>query len=309
MSLLVVKDIYKEFTNEKSRFTAVDHVNLSIDEVECLGIVGESGCGKSTMASLIMHLKTADSGQIFLDGKNLDNGRAVKESRSKLQMIFQNPVDSFDPRYTLLNSVKQGLRYLDNPGKEELDRRAKQAIEYVGLKSSYYDRRISQLSGGECQRAAIARAIISSPKLLICDEATSALDVSVQAQIIALLKRLQREKNMAYLFITHDLLLARNICNRIAVMYKGSIVETGEAAEILDNPKHPYTKLLLKCVLKPRIDKDFKFVNSDSLRETSSLGCKFYEFCSCATEKCKLQRPELTEKNGRQIACFLENMN
>ena len=306
MNLLEVKDIYKEFSNENSRFTAVDHVSLSIDKGECLGIVGESGCGKSTMASLIMHLKSADGGTIIFDGKNLDNRQAVKESRSKMQMIFQNPVDSFDPRYTLLNSVKQGLRYLDTPGKEELDRRAKQAIEYVGLKTSYYDRRICQLSGGECQRAAIARAIISSPELLICDEATSALDVSVQAQIIALLKHLQKEKNMAYLFITHDILLARNICDRIAVMYKGSIVETGMAAEILDDPGHPYTKLLLKCVLKPRIDKEFEFVDSDSLREASSEGCKFYEFCPYATEKCKLQRPELTEKKGRQIACFHE---
>ena len=163
-----------------------------------------------------------------------------------------------------------------------------------------------ELSGGMNQRVGIALAMVNNPQIILTDEPTSALDVSVQAQIIALLKRLQKEKNMAYLFITHDILLARNICDRIAVMYKGSIVETGMAAEILDNPGHPYTKLLLKCVLKPRIDKEFEFVDSDSLREASSEGCKFYEFCPYATEKCKLQRPELKEKKGRQIACFHE---
>lgn len=304
MSLLEIKDLYKEFSNGKSRFTAVDNVSLHIEEGECLGIVGESGCGKSTTASLVMHLKEADGGRIVFDGRELDTRQAVKESRKNLQMIFQNPVDSFDPRYTLLNSVKQGLKYFENPGKAELERRAKEAIEYVGLKSSYYNRKICQLSGGECQRAAIARAIVSSPKLLICDEATSALDVSVQAQIITLLKHLQKEKNMAYMFITHDLLLAKNICNRIAVMYKGSVVETGTAEEVLDHPVHPYTRLLLQCVLKPRVDRNFQFISCSSLREPSASGCKFYEYCPYATSKCEQERPQMTEQKGHLAACW-----
>ena len=304
MSLLEIKDLYKEFSNGKSKFAAVDHVSLQIEEGECLGVVGESGCGKSTMASLVMHLKKPDSGSIMFDGRELNTRQAVKESRKNLQMIFQNPVDSFDPRYTLLDSVKQGLRYFENPGKAELERRAKEAIEYAGLKPSYYNRKIYQLSGGECQRAAIARAIISAPKLLICDEATSALDVSVQAQIIALLKRLQKDKNMAYLFITHDLLLARNICNRIAVMYKGSVVEMGSAEAVLDHPIHPYTKLLLQCVLKPQVDKNFQFISCESLREPSETGCKFFEYCPYATKKCEQERPQLTEQNGKSAACW-----
>lgn len=309
MALLEVKDLYKEFKDEASPFVAVDHVSFDLEKGECLGLVGESGCGKSTTASLIMHLKYPDSGQIIFDGKVLENNKSVKEARSSLQMIFQNPVDSFNPRYTLLNGVKQGLKYFENISKEELDKRAKEAIRYVGLKESYYNRKIQQLSGGECQRAAIARAIISEPQVIICDEATSALDVSVQAQVIELLKCLQKDKQISYLFITHDLLLAKNICNRIAVMYKGSIVEIGETKAILDNPQHPYTKLLLSCVLKPKVDKNFKFITYDELREPAPFGCKFYEYCPHAKEICKNKRPELQEETGRQVACFCRERN
>lgn len=307
MALLEVNDLYKEFTNEKVKFAAVDHVSFTLERGECLGIVGESGCGKSTMASLLMHLYEADSGQIIFNGNVLNNCRAVKEARSEMQMVFQNPADSFDPQYTLLNGVKQGLKYFGHPRKEELDRRAKEAIRYVGLKESYYDRKIYQLSGGECQRAAIARAIISEPKLLICDEATSALDVSVQAQVIELLKRLQKEKLLSYLFITHDLLLARYICNRIIVMYRGSIVETGTTEEIMDDPRHPYTQLLLACILKPTVAKSIKFVNCDTIRESAPMGCKFYEYCPYAKEECGKNRVELMKKNGREVACLLTN--
>lgn len=304
MALLEVRDLYKEFTNDKLKFAAVDHVSFSLEKGECLGIVGESGCGKSTTASLIMHLRHADGGQIIFDGEELNN-KTIKGARKNLQMIFQNPVDSFDPRYTLLNGIKQGLRYFENLGKEELDRRAKEAIRYAGLKDSYYDRKIYQLSGGECQRAAIARAIISNPKLIICDEATSALDVSVQAQVIELLKRLRKEKQISYLFITHDLLLARNICDRIIVMYKGAIVETGTAKEIMEDPKHPYTKLLLACVLKPRVDKEFQFVNCDSIREPAPDGCRFYEYCPYAKAECSKNYVKLMKKEGREVACLL----
>ena len=306
MPLLEVKDLYKKFTDGKTSFAAVDHVSFALKKGECLGLVGESGCGKSTTASLIMQLRRADAGEILFDGKKLDSSRAVKEARRSIQMIFQNPSDSFDPRYTLLNGVKQGLKYFENSGKEELDRRAKEAIRYAGLKESYYNKKIRQLSGGECQRAAIARAIISEPDVIICDEATSALDVSVQAQVLELLKRLQKEKQISYLFITHDLLLARHICDRIAVMYQGSIVEIGETKEILDHPSHPYTKLLLSCVLKPRVDQKFKFVSYDSLREAADAGCRFYEYCPYAKEKCKEERPVLREDEHRRTACFLD---
>ncbi|MDD5953470.1 MAG: ABC transporter ATP-binding protein [Oscillospiraceae bacterium] len=304
MALLEVKGLYKEFTKGKTRFAAVDHIDLQVEAGECLGLVGESGCGKSTTAQLILHLLKADGGEIWFDNKLLKSNSDMKEVRSDLQMIFQNPVDSFDPRCTLLNGVKQGLRFFDNPGKDELDRRAKDAISFVGLKESYHKRRICQLSGGECQRAAIARAILAQPKLIICDEATSALDVSVQAQVIDLLKRLKAEKQMSYLFITHDLMLAHAMCDRIAVMYRGEIVESGTAEQILKSPAHPYTKMLLSCVLPPRVTKEFHFVDCSPVRQEASGGCKFYEYCPNASAKCSENAPTLEMQNDRQVACF-----
>ncbi|MFR5069906.1 MAG: ABC transporter ATP-binding protein [Eubacteriales bacterium] len=187
MELLEVENLYKEFYKDKVKFAAVDHIHFSIREGECLGLVGESGCGKSTTASLIAGLLKPDKGTFRFLGEELTKSSS-RRIRKNIQMIFQNPMDSFDPRYHLLSSVQQGLRYVEKCDKRELERRAQEAISFVGLKESYYKKPIHQLSGGECQRAAIARAIIGQPKLLICDEATSALDVSVQAQIISLLK-------------------------------------------------------------------------------------------------------------------------
>lgn len=304
MALLEVSGLLKEFTKGKSKFAAVDHINFSIGEQECVGLVGESGCGKSTTAQLVMQLLKADEGEILLEGKSLRDRAELKASRKKLQMIFQNPVDSFDPRDTLLNGVKQGLRYLEKVGRDELDRRAKEAIRFVGLQESYYKRRIHELSGGECQRAAIARAIIGEPKLIICDEATSALDVSIQAQVVALLKQLKQEKKISYLFITHDLILCQTMCDRIAVMYRGRIVEYGDAKQILNNPLHPYSQMLLSCVLPPKIDPNFTFTDCEELRGPSPNGCGFYEYCPRATEQCRASKPELREYGTRKAACF-----
>lgn len=303
MALLELKGLYKSFTKGKTTFAAVDHIDLTLEQGECLGLVGESGCGKSTTAQLILHLLKPDGGELLFDGEPL-NGKTIKKARKNLQMIFQNPVDSFDPRATLLDGVKQGLRFFDHSGKEELDRRAKEAIRVVGLKESYYKRRIHGLSGGECQRAAIARAILAQPKLIVCDEATSALDVSVQAQVIALLKQLQKEQQLSYLFITHDLLLAHTMCQRIAVMYRGQIVELGTAEQILKAPVHPYTKMLLSCVLSPKVDKQFQFVDCTPLRPAAEGGCKFYAYCPHATENCAIAVPSPQIVKNRQVACF-----
>ena len=204
----------------------------------------------------------------------------------------------------MLSSVQQGLRYVEKCDKKELEHRAQEAISFVGLKESYYKKPIHQLSGGECQRAAIARAIIGHPKLLICDEATSALDVSVQAQIISLLKKLKQEKGMSSLFITHDLTLASVMCDRLAVMYCGKIVEYGDAKEIISNPKHPYTQLLLQSVLPAKIDKTFEIADYESLREPHTGGCDFYEYCSKACAQCKHEMPEMNLCDNREVACF-----
>lgn len=308
MSLLEVKNLCKSFTRDGNSFSAVDDVNLQINSGDCLGLVGESGCGKSTIAQLITGLLKKDSGQINFMDVDITNSKEIKKLRKNLQMVFQNPTDSFDPRYTLLNSVKQGVKSFGKYSSTELNDLAKAALDYVGLKEAYHNLPVSKLSGGECQRAAIARAIVVEPKLIICDEATSSLDVSVQAQIINLLQKLIVEKKTALLFITHDLALASSICSRIAVMYQGSIVEYGQTSDILASPKHPYTKMLLSCVLPISKNEEFIFPDCDILNIQPVNGCKFYEYCNCAVQKCINERPILTrcnEESDRMTACFI----
>ena len=303
MMLLEVEGLEKSFIKDRVRFSAVDGVSFTIAEGECFGLIGESGCGKSTVARLIVQLLKEDKGSIRFLGKDLTKKAGEKQVRRAMQMIFQNPTDSFDPRYSLLDSVKQGLRFLEKVPKEELDRLAKEAIAFVGLKESYYRQPVHQLSGGECQRAAIARAILGNPQLIICDEATSALDVSVQAQVVSLLKRLQREQGTAYLFITHDLILAQGICSRIAVMYQGRLVECGDAQRIIHSPLHPYTQMLVSCILPPRVTTGFSPMAYERLREPAPDGCGFYAFCPRACADCRAAVPSMQGDAQQQAAC------
>lgn len=245
MALLEVQNISKRFKKHKKELLAVNNISFTVEQGECLGLVGESGCGKSTTAGIIARLIKEDSGTIKFSGKKVNNGFYLKPLGRDVQMIFQNPQDSFDPRDTLIEGVKQGALSYKIWNKEELDKKAREVIEYVGLKDKYSNVKISELSGGECQRAAIARAIICSPKLLICDEATSALDVLVQAQIVALLKRLKHDLGMSMLFITHDIPLSAVLCDRIVVMHNGSIVECGETEKVLNYPEHEQSRRLI----------------------------------------------------------------
>ncbi len=249
MALLEVKNISKSFKKNRTTFKAVDNISFEIGEGECLGLVGESGCGKSTTAGIIARLIKEDSGTVIFDGREINKGLYLKNAGRDMQMIFQTPRDSFDPRDTLLEGIMQGAASYKIYGSEELMERAFELLDYVGLKKEYANVRTSSLSGGECQRAAIARALICSPKLLICDEATSALDVLVQAQIVELLKRLKKEKNMSMLFITHDIPLSAALCDRIAVMSEGRIIESGETRRILKCPESERTKRLIESVL------------------------------------------------------------
>lgn len=249
MALLELKGINKSFRRNKKETLAVKNLSLTIDYGECLGLVGESGCGKSTTAGIIARLVKEDRGTVEFNGHIISGGAYLKPAGRHMQMIFQNPQDSFDPRDTLLDSVIQGAKSYKLWDREELKKRAFDMLDYTGLKMSYADIRTSELSGGECQRAAIARAIICQPKLLICDEATSSLDVLVQAQIVDLLKRLKAEKRMAILFITHDIPLAAALCDRIAVMYNGEIVEEGATKQVLKAPVHFQTKKLISAVM------------------------------------------------------------
>lgn len=249
MALLEVNGLKKSFQKQKKKIAAVNGINFYIDQGECLGLVGESGCGKSTTANIIARLIKEDKGTVTFNGVEISNKKYLRPVGKNLQMIFQNPQDSFDPRDTVVEGIMQGAQSYGIYSKRDLKENALKIFDYVGLKKSYADIKISNLSGGECQRAAIGRSIICEPKLLICDEATSSLDVLVQAQIVDLLKKLKNDKKMAMLFITHDIPLAAALCDRIAVMHKGEIVEMKEAKQLLMYPEHQQTHCLIDSVL------------------------------------------------------------
>lgn len=304
MALLEVKGLSKAFVNHHRKIQAVADVSFSLQKGECLGLVGESGCGKSTTANLVARLLKEDRGAIYFKGRQV-SGKRLRCIGKEVQMVFQNPADSFDPRYTVLQCIMQGAASYKLYDKATLKAKALELMAYVGLKPSAASMPIVSLSGGECQRVAIARALICEPELIIFDEATSALDVSVQAQIIELLKKLKTESSTAFLFITHDLALTAALCDRIAVMLAGRIVEYGITREILDAPRHPYTQNLLNCVMPISAEKAPIFP-STPMRAPSAAGCPYYAFCPKAVEACGQQMPALVEKDGRQTACLRE---
>lgn len=246
--ILRVRNLAKIFSRSgQEDFLAVDHVNFEVAAGECVGLIGESGSGKSTVANMIARLLDPTEGRILLDGKDVTDAEARKIFRT-VQMIFQSPQESFDPRRTLGDGIGESLL---NVGQSRAEVREKvgRLLEAVGLSPDFAERYPHEASGGQCQRAAIARAIAIGPKLLICDEATSALDVTVQAEIVALLSRLRRERGMACLFICHDIALAQDFCDRLLVMHKGKIVEEGTPDEIIQSPKQAYTKMLIESIL------------------------------------------------------------
>ena len=246
--ILQAQSLKKIFTRDgQSGCLAVDGVSFDISAGECVGLIGESGSGKSTVANMIARLLDPTEGRILLDGKDVTNAEAREIFRT-VQMIFQSPQESFDPRRTLGDGIGESLL---NVGQSRAEVREKvgRLLEAVGLSPDFAERYPHEASGGQCQRAAIARAIAIGPKLLICDEATSALDVTVQAEIVALLSRLRRERGMACLFICHDIALAQDFCDRLLVMHKGKIVEEGITDEIIQSPKQAYTKMLIESIL------------------------------------------------------------
>lgn len=247
--------INKTFSKQGKKIKAVDDVSLELYRGECFGLIGESGSGKSTLANVIAGLEKADSGAVYMDGPGgkinlLDAGnrKIQKEYCQRRQMIFQNPRLSFNPAMTIGKGLEEGVRYYTKIPAARRKELALENLELVGLKREYYDRHSSELSGGECQRAAIARALMIEPEFLICDEITSALDVSVQAQIMSLFMEIQKKKKMTCLFISHDLALVSSICNRIAVMYNGKIVESGDTKQIIYHSSSNYTQKLLQSV-------------------------------------------------------------
>lgn len=230
--------------------TAVDDVSFELNRGECLGIVGESGSGKSTIAKMITHLESVTEGQVFLKGKDITHvkGKALREIYQEIQMVFQMPMESFDPRCTLGDGIGESLRNM-GLSRSETGSRVEKLLERCGLDREFADRYPHQVSGGQCQRAAIARALAVNPEILICDEATSALDVTVQKQILELLIELKQKEQLSFLLICHDVALVQAFCDKVLVLYHGKTVEYGTPDEIINHPKEDYTKRLIDSVL------------------------------------------------------------
>ena len=249
--VLQARNLTKVFSKPgREDFTAVNHVSFDLFPGECLGVIGESGSGKTTLANMIARLTAPTEGSMILNGRDITRAKGAELRRvyGELQMVFQTPVESFDPRRTLGDGIGESLR---NRGVSVPDTKKEVArlLELCGLSADFAGRYPHQVSGGECQRAAIARAIALKPSVLICDEATSALDVTIQAEILSLLADLRRELRMSYLFICHDIALVQAFCGRVMVLYRGGVVEEGTPDEIIRNPKDDYTRKLIDSVL------------------------------------------------------------
>lgn len=295
------------FSLKQSRIKAVHRVNLNLKQGSTLGLVGESGCGKSTLAKIILKLINPTSGTVFFEDKNITE---LKEKdfrflRKDIQIVFQDPYSSLSPRLRVKSIISEPLIAFKTPPKE-IDNRLKELIKQVGLNVIHLERLPHQLSGGEKQRVGIARALATSPKLLVLDEAVSSLDLSTQAQVLNLLESLQKDYNLTYLFIAHNLSVVRYISDEVAVMYRGRIVEQGKSEAVYKKPLHPYTQLLLSSMPSPakkRIRLRTKNVNDLKMR--GFKGCGFYANCSKRADKCKYEMPQLVEiEKDHWVSCF-----
>lgn len=252
-AVLQVENLQKTFKHkDKPDITAVDHVSFSLLPGECLGIIGESGSGKTTLVNLITRLADSDGGQILLKGKDITRarGRELRKAYREMQMVFQSPMESFDPRRTLGDGIGESLRNSGMPA-GQVRKKTEELLKMCGLTPDFAGRYPHEVSGGQCQRAAIARALAIGPSILICDEATSSLDVTIQKEILHLLNELRRQKkdDLSVLFICHDIALVQGFCDRVLVMYQGRIVEEGLPDDVIRTPRHPYTKRLIDSIL------------------------------------------------------------
>ena len=304
--VLSLKNIVKEFPTSKKnkKVHAISNVSLDIYENETLALVGESGCGKSTLGKCAIGLISPNSGESIFLNENIyeKKGEELKQIKKNLQIIFQDPYASLNPRMTVGEIIAEPI-ITHNKGMRKEDIKLK--VLDVGIRKEYYNRYPHQFSGGQRQRIGIARAIALNPKIIVCDEPVSALDVSIQSQVLNLLKDLQEKRKASYLFISHDLSVVNFIADRVCVMFLGKICEIGNTDDIFENPLHPYTKLLLDAI--PSIEnagrqKEMLKGEIPSPIDVPS-GCRFHTRCPYCMEVCKKDEPVLSEKNGRSVAC------
>ena len=287
---------------------AVDDVSFTINKGETLGLVGESGCGKTTVGRTILQLYKPTAGEIIYDGKPVKTKADLQKFRTKATMVFQDPYSSLNPRMTVSDIVGEPLdvHHLYS-SKKEREERILQLLGYVGLNSEHASRYAHEFSGGQRQRIGIARALAVNPEFIVCDEPVSALDVSIQSQIINLLKELQRKRGLTYLFVAHDMSVIRYISDRVGVMYLGHLVEEGDTDEVFDHPQHPYTRTLMSAVpsIDPRDNRQRILLEGDLPSPIDPpSGCVFHTRCPWATEACKTASCESREvRAGHYAAC------
>ena len=311
--LLEVKNLTKHFpAAHGQKVNAVNGVSFKLERGETLGIVGESGCGKSSMGRTILKVHEPTSGQIIFDGVDITglSNRKMFPYRKKMQMIFQDPYASLNPRFTVGEIIEEPMIIHNMGTAHERKVIVQELIETVGLKPDHIRRYPHEFSGGQRQRIGIARTLALRPEFIVCDEPISALDVSIQAQVINLLEKLQREKGFSYLFIAHDLEMVHHISHKIGVMYLGNMVELGSSDDVYKKPLHPYTRALISAapIADPKMAKEKKRIILEG--EVPSpinppKGCPFAGRCKYATEECKSKKPDTYMYDNRQVACNL----
>lgn len=295
----------------KSFVKAVNDVSFQLREGETYALVGESGCGKSTTGRTLLRLIDHTEGQAYYKGKDIFTlkDKEIKSLRKELQIVFQDPFSSLNPKMRIGEILEEPLLIHNIGSKHERTERVLEVMEKVGLQQEQYYRYPHEFSGGQRQRIGLARALIVNPKLIICDEPVSALDVSIQSQVINLLRKLQKEMNLTYLFISHDLSVVRHISDRIAVMYLGKIMEEAETDNLFNNPLHPYTQALLKSVPipNPEIQKEGFVLDGDIPSPIDPpTGCVFHTRCPLASDTCKIKAPTMVEvEPGHRVSCHL----